>query len=80
MTEAASVASAAFTAAMRKSQLSVASEASASGASATFSADVRASAHHSWRLRREGPCVVVEVALDKHAEVVEADLRALTAG
>ena len=55
LTVAASVASTAFTAAVRNSELSVASEASASGASAAFSAAVRASARRSRRLRREGP-------------------------
>ena len=69
MREAASVASAAFAAAEQVSVLSVASEASASAAS--FVAAVRASA--------KGLVVVVEVTLDKQAEVVEAGRRALVA-
>ena len=63
---ASSVASAAFTAAVRDSELSVASKESASGASAAFAAAVQASVHYSRRLRREGPGLVT---LDKHTEM-----------
>ena len=51
----ASVTSAAFTAAVRNFELSVASEALASGASVAFAVIVLASERRSQRIRREGP-------------------------